>query len=202
MADDPGRELTRALTGRARTPESLEDIASVYGDIPRHQNPALARELTGLPPTGRLPARGTAERRAYEATLRSVQRYRAGEGRQRRRPGRDTLRRLRAAARLRLAGPRLAQVRRLGILMRLTAEIRVSRVWRTHHMPSDVAGRPRMVHVGPELMRPVLDAWEAGDVDQAGAQLLEAFFTAYWGEPEPAEMATIERVQLRLPGEV
>jgi hypothetical protein len=69
-------------------------------------------------------------------------------------------------------------------------------------MPSDVDGRPRYLRVpGPE-MDPVLDAWDAAQLDESGALLLGAFFTGYWGMAEPAEVGEIQRISLRLPGEV
>lgn len=191
------RALTRLLTGGRRQPESLEDVAGAFGDTPREQNSQLARAVAGLPATGRLPARGTADRRRYDAALRNVQRWRAPEGRQRRRPGRGVLPRLRRMARERLAGARLAHVRRTGLMMRLAAQIRVSQTWKHVTMPADAAGHARYQFIPGPALGPTLDAWEAGDMAEAGALLLAAFFTAY---QLTADVGAISSVQLQMVG--
>ena len=63
--------------------------------------------------------------------------------------------------------------------------------------PPNGAGRPRLQHIVGAEMAPAVNSWLAGDLDAAGAELLAAFFTAYWGDPEPAEIGQIVRVELR-----
>ena len=190
--------LTRLLTEqRRRPPETLEGIAEEYGDTPREQNPQLARQIAGLPAEGRLPAKGTADRRRYDSALRNVQRYRAPEGKQRRRPGAGVLPSLREATRLRLAGGRLDHVRRNGLLMRLAAQIRVSQTWKFVVMPSDTAGHARFQPITGSAMGPALDAWTRGEYQTSGALLLEAFFAAY---KLSADVGAIQSVQLQMIG--
>ncbi len=188
--------LSNLLTGRP--PSDLEGIAAVYGTEPRTQNPAMARELAGIGP-GPLPFRGTAQRRQYAAALRNLQRYRAPAGREHRTPRPATLGRLREGAGRILTARNIARARRGGLMMRLSARIRVSRKWQTSNMPSDVGGHPRYQFIPGATLADTLARWAAGDLDAAGAALLAAFFTAYWGTPNPADVGQIESVRLRWP---
>ena len=61
----------------------------------------------------------------------------------------------------------------------------------------DAGGRSRLQLIVGAEMAPAVNAWLEGDLDAAGAELLGAFFTAYWGDPEPAEIGQIVRVELR-----
>ena len=63
--------LTAALTAGKPEPVTIEEVLGTYAG----GNPALARELAGLPSTGALPRKGTAERRRYDTAMRRVQRY-------------------------------------------------------------------------------------------------------------------------------
>lgn len=186
--------LTQLLIGRRRPPTTFEEITAAFGDQPRQQNPEIARSLTGT--QGRLPAKGTDRRRAYDTAMRRINRWRTTAA-QRRTPSPGALAQLRQLARQRLAEPAARRVTQRGAWMRLTAEIRVSQVWRVHTMPADTAGRPRWQHIEGAAMVAPISAWMEGDLDRAGAELLQAFFNAYWGDPNPAQIGDIIRVQLR-----
>lgn len=192
-----------ALNGllRGRAPASIEGIAGVFGARPRTQNPAMARALTGLPSSGRLPAKGTLERRQYEAALRNVQRYRAPEGRQRRRPAPRTLQRLRAAASATLTARNVARARREGLKMAIRANFRMylgqRRMQMNQRMP---ASGYVFVPPGPMLSQ-ALDIWtgaqagEVEDADDAGWALFGAFMEEYAagsGMGNPHEEGEIE----------
>jgi hypothetical protein len=140
--------LSRLLIGRDRPPSSFNDVVEVFGDMPRRQNPGIARVLSGV--DGPLPAKGTAQR-----------------------------------------------IGQRGAWMRLTAEIKVSQVWKTHTMPADAGGLPRFQYLPGPAMGSAITAWMDGDLDGAGGQLLRAFFDQYWGDPEPAQTGRIIRVELR-----
>lgn len=65
LGDEPEEELTG----------DVEELADYFGSTPREQNPAMAAALAGT---------DDKSSREYRNALRSVQRYRAGEGKQRR----------------------------------------------------------------------------------------------------------------------
>ena len=186
--------LSQLLIGRRRPPTSFDEVVEAFGDLPRRQNPQIARALTGL--AGPLPPRGTPQRRAYDSALRRVDRWRTTAA-ERRRPSAASLAQLRDLARRRLAEAAAGRVLQRGARMRLTATIRVSQVWKTHTMPADAGGRPRLQLIVGAEMAPAVNSWLEGDLDAAGAELLAAFFTAYWGDPEPAQIGHIVRVELR-----
>lgn len=194
-SSSPGRALTMALAGGRRPPamRSVRESTEAAGGTG-----PIARQLSGIPQTGRLPRAGTDEHRAYRARRRRLERYLAGtRGQKRADPA--FVKAVRAAARQIVYGPGLARARRHGLRMRIRAWITVSRPPpKVHTMPADVAGRPAYTHLEPYLVDPVLDVWERDDEDAAGAQLLAAFFLAYWGAANPAEIDEIEWVEVRL----
>lgn len=195
--------IAKALSDllHGRPPTSLEGIAAIYGASPRTQNPAMAREMAGLAATGRLPARGTEGRRHYETAMRNLQRYRASEGRQRRRPGSATLERLRAGAAARLTERNIERARDEGLMMRLRAWIKVSRKAQVSTMPADIGGSPRFQWIAPQLLGRTLVEFGRGEYEDAADELLGAFFLAYWGTEDPLAEAPQEIVfcQLRFP---
>jgi hypothetical protein len=178
--------LSQLLIGRRRPPTTFNDIIAAFGG----ENSLIARGLNGLP-SGRLPGAGTTERQNYDNTMRSLQRYRSGE----RRPGRK-LAELRDLARHYLADESSQRILRDGAWMRLTAEIKVSQTWKTHTMPANAGGRPVYCRLPGPSMTAAITAWMDGDLDDAGDQLLRAFFDQYWGDPEPAQVGRITRVEL------
>ncbi len=186
----PDEALSQLLIGQRRPPSSFNDIVAAYDG----QNATMARAITATPP-GRLPAKGTAERLAYDGTMRNLQRYRS-TGAERRRPGRKALTELRDLARRRLADEAAQRTLRHGAWMRLTAEIKVSQVWKTHTMPANAAGRPVYQYLPGPALTAAVTAWLDGDLGGAGEQLQRAFFIQYWGDPEPAQMGRIVRVEL------
>ncbi len=191
MPDLIGAEFDRYLRGRE--PETFDEATAAFSG----SNPAMARAIAGVE-GGTRPREMTAEqRRAYNNALRQVARWRNTTG-ERRRPGatarsREAVTRLRAAAQRQSSRRRADEVRRHGLSMRLRAAIRVSRVWKVHTMPADVGGRPRFVHM--DELGAAVDAWQRGDLDEAGGIVLAAFFDSYWGAPDPAEMGEIEFVE-------
>ena len=162
--------LTRLLTEREAVPDELGAIER--GDL---NNREVALALIGRRPDGPLPRAGTAERRQYAAALRSVQRYRAAPGHERRRPQAQRVPRLREAARRTIARERVDRLLRRGARLAITGTIRVSEQWRRHRMPA--AG---MVTVSGPMWRLAVRAWLAGDMPGAGVEGLAAFFVAYW----------------------
>lgn len=73
-------------------PVSVSSVIMEYGG----SKSALARELAGIGP-GKLPAKGTAERKAYEAANKSIGRWLAaesGSGKQSRKPSKESQERL------------------------------------------------------------------------------------------------------------
>lgn len=177
--------LTAALAGRRTLPRSVREASSASGG-----NAPLARAMAGLEPTGKLPPKGSDAYKRYRTALRNLERYQAPEGRQQRgTSGRGRLLdQARRTATTLIAGANIGRARQAGLDMRLRASLRVSKVVRTHTMPADAGGKPRFVRIPAAGARPALDAWEAGDLDVAGAELLAAFFAAYWGDmPEVTE---------------
>lgn len=157
--------LVAAIAGRNRdllTPAgaagAIERVAALFGPNARTQNAALATAIART---------GDKSSPEYRAAIRSVQRYRASEGRQRRTP----------AERVR---PRLARAARVGITLPLrgganvtiTGEVQVSKDRRVRTL------RARM---GPELIGPTLGSFAAGDYGQATAYFLRDFRRAYSG---------------------
>jgi hypothetical protein len=200
--------LSLLLIGRPRPPSTFNEVVEAFGDTSRTQNPAIARALTELS-EGRLPRRGTEQRRAYDSAMRRVHRYRT-TGVERRRPGPAVLAELRRLARRHLGAETADRVKRNGAWMRLTASIRVSDRWVIHTMPADVAGgarqpgqprgsgmKPRWQYLDGRSMTSVVDRWMDGDFAGAAAELLEAFFRAYWGDPDPCEVGRIDNVELK-----
>lgn len=178
--------LTEALMAGVPLPADTEDLT----DIDTRKR--LAREDAGLPETGPLPAKGTAQRRSYDSAMRRLQRYTTTAGQKRTVTGERLRRLLNTAGRV-LALPNVAAARTSGLDMQLTASIKVSQVWKTHTMP---VGEPQ--HISGSLLGPTLNAWVLGDMGRAGTELLAAFFTAYWGIPDPAEVGEIDSCTVTL----
>lgn len=193
--------LTRFLTGKP--PADIEKLAEIYAAERRQQNSAMARELSGVP-AGRLPAKGTEARRRYDAARRNVERYRAPEGRQRRKPSPKTFERLRGGARRILTARNVERARKDGLMMRVRMWYLVSRVYRVATMPADAGGQRQYVGIEPGMLRETLGLWETGDDEAAGEALLWAFIESYWksGGPMPEQLGEVESVQLRWPGQL
>jgi hypothetical protein len=191
--------LTQLLTDREAVPDEAEVLQS--GDL---SNREVALALIGRRPDGPLPRPGTAERRAYLAAQRSVQRYRAAPGRQRRRPSAQQLPKLREAVRRTVARDRVDRLQRRGARLAITGVIRVSEQARRHRMPA--AG---MQTVAGPMWRLAIRAWLRGDMREAGVESLAAFFASYWlgakvpqtsgrSLENPADVLEIELVEAEL----
>lgn len=174
--------LVRHLLG-AQDFSSLDTISDELGG-----NPGMAMEIAG-----------TSDKRSreYRNALRRVQRWRRTTG-ERRRPDPAVVEQLGRAARRRALGrPDIGEgVSRRGIDMRLGASIRVSQVMRYHVMPAPAGNRPRYVHISGRRMRAVMASFPA--VGPTEAELLGAFFGAYWGDDDPLEeIGTIDMCDIR-----
>jgi hypothetical protein len=172
------RRVGRAISGAAgERPRRLEEVEEY---LQPGANPIIARHLARLPETGKLPARGTPGRARYQRELRTVQRYRKtpGEG-QRRHTAAGERRILRAVTRAFPFDP-TAELRQVGASMVIKARIRVSEEWTEPIMPISGA-----VTIGAAELGPALGAWQGGDMEEAGFELMEAFWMAYWHDPEP-----------------
>ena len=196
MADLIAAALTAALMDGV--PLVRRDAGAVESgpqslDLAERQR--MARDEAGIEHGARLPKRGTDARRAYDTAMRRFQRYVPGPG-ERRRTGRANP--ISATARRAMATANVMRARRNGLLMRLRAAIRVSKVVKIHTMPSDAGGFARMVHIPGSSAGPALDAWSEGDMDGASGLLLAAFFVHYWGNPNPAEVGSIERCEVKI----
>ena len=187
--------LSQLLIGRRRPPTTFNEVTDSFGDAPRRQNPAIARALSDTA-AGPLPDKGSTGRRLYDNALRRVNRWRTTAA-ERRRPSPGDVAQLRHLARRHLGGETAGRVSSRGAWMRLTAWIRVSQKWELHTMPSDAGGKPRWQHITGAGMTPPVGGWMEGEFDAAGAELLTAFFTAYWGDANPCEVGQILKVELR-----
>lgn len=83
----------------SQVPESVRvsDLLMDYGG----SKSQLARDLAGIPQSGKLPARGTSERTAYDTQMRNLSRYlksESGKGGQKRNPSPATQERLKQLA--------------------------------------------------------------------------------------------------------
>lgn len=163
--------------------------------------------MLGLGEGGRLPAKGSPERRRYDATMQQLRRAdpSTAQGRAQPRPAKELGEKAAQAARPRWAAKvrswagvesaMVARARRSGLYMRLvvsgfTPAGRVNRAAKakkptsSYHrkrrtvMPSDM-GAQRRVFIRPALVGPVMDAWAGGELDQAADRLIEAFFESY-----------------------
>lgn len=208
VADALGELIMQGAPAKPATPSDLPTLAGFFGPVPRRQHPAIARYLSATPP-GQLPPKGGAPRRAYDAALRRIQRARArgsfnpsDQQQVREEVGRliDAAHQERVERHIKR---QLRLLRRDGLLMRLVAVIRVSHVRKQVVMPSDAGGVPRYQPIDGPAATPALEAWEdaynnEGDFDIVDELLLAAFFSAYWGDPEPlAEDPEIIEVYLR-----
>lgn len=174
----PGDALHQALLVEVEaTPAELVAAGGGIG--------AIARRVAGLDPAPRrLPASGTAAYKSYRTARRNLERY--GKGRQ---PGADVRRVLRQVAaqlsadatKARAQGFRqVAHASMTATTSDATPNLRRTVTSRTRTLPA--AGHPvRMPaseQVGASNDRWV-DAYLAGQVDQAGELFTEAFLTAY-----------------------
>lgn len=189
MPADPGLALDQFLIRQPRPTAGFDELAGAYGETQRQQNPAMAAALAG-----------TTDKRSREYR-REIRRF---QGARRGRVPKGTVDALRRIAAARMTAARVTQIRRRGLSMRLSASIKVSRVWKFHVMPADAGGRPQYWHLtGGQLSR-TLSAWQAGDRDEAGQILIDTFLKAYWegadenaDAPPPAEIGQIDDVELR-----
>lgn len=151
IAGQDQRMLNRPQAG------DLERIASFYGASPRTQNPRIAAVLAGTTDT---------RAKEYKAAIRSLQRYRAPAGKQRRTPGKATLGKLVAVARI---GKALAY--RKGARATILGTVQVS----------DDARRRTLgpVRLSGDALKPALDRWQLGNTDAAADSFLGAFRKAY-----------------------
>lgn len=137
---------------------------------------ALARDLHKIPPGKKLPPRGSADRLAYDATRQQMTRLGKGRGRWPVGLRRRLLGKLRRAA---FAARRAALAR--GGRSRMVAHTRISSPGpnpshgsidsRTRTIPAGGLG----VLIHPRWMRPMLDAYDAGDLEEVGAQWASGF---------------------------
>lgn len=184
--------LTACLTEERKTPQTVGEVVQVYGG----SNSVLARDLVGLPESGTLPRKGTAPRRSYDSAMRRVQRYRAPEGKQRRKPSATALNTLIRKGRARLASHRVATARVNGLRLTIVGDIRVSDSYRSNvRMPARGTTWLR-----PQYVRTALALWQDNKEAEAGEELQALFFSAngYWsaGTATPnfvaVESATLE----------
>src|ERR1700738_436748 len=108
--------LSQLLIGRRRPPTSFDEGVEAFGDLPRRQNPQIARALTDL--QGPLPPRGRPRRRAEDGARRRVDGCRTTAA-ERRRPSAASLAQLRDLARRRLAEAAARRGRPRGARVRL-----------------------------------------------------------------------------------
>jgi len=171
--------LDAALRAGKPEPVTVEDVLGTF----EGGNPALARELAGLPSTGPLPRKGTAERRRYDAAMRRVQRY-GTRGTERRKPKGENLAELRRRARANLAADNLARARREGLSVAFMAHFRVSRNEYTKRIPPTKAS---MIRLSGRVVRGALALWAAGDREAAGAELEGLAWAHYWDPDETGD---------------
>jgi hypothetical protein len=199
-------ELGDALTGLLRggqAPRDINQLAELFGESPRQQNPAIVRALMDLGPEERRPPKRTEEGRRYDALYRSLLRYRRGErDPSRSETGRGFIERLRRLARGRLTAANVRRARKEGLKLRLRARYSFypGRKYQTSTMPADSRGQELWLHIDPgDEAEEILDLWESGDHDGAGDLLEEAFFSEY-EMPEPEDI-DYEWVEVRFGGE-
>lgn len=184
---DAVNELRSPGVPRPPAPTTIEESASWFGK-PRQQNRAIADELG--------------------VHIREVQRHRKrerGEGGQTRQLPAAAVKRITKIARRRqlaawnkankAAGfDRYAHVRRHGVIARVEGDVRISKLWEHRVMPVDMPpGHRRHQFIEGAGLDRALEALEAGDIDETGFELLDAFFLAY-GAPvsEVGELTEVE----------
>lgn len=173
--------LRFALTGDEET--EIPETPSELLDYSKKSRAQLAREIEGLPSSGRLPPRGTPERTRYNTVRRRLERWTTTTGRQRRsfnEPRSGWKETQRAFFRRRFPG--WDAMRRRGARMRLEARVKIPSPGkgrtddRMRMMP---AGGPGTFISGAD-MREVLRLFvDDDDCEGAGEALLEAFAESY-----------------------
>jgi hypothetical protein len=169
--------------GTVDGPQAPSEVFSAYGASQREQNTNMARELTGTPP-GRLPAKGTAERRSYDTALRNTQRYQRwvrNEPGEKRNPARSrtNLDRLRRGAALRLGRRNAERLAREGLRFQFRSQVRISKDQRLRTWPAGPSGHPVRQSVDGAALREATELWMAGDSMAASEALVEAALQAY-----------------------
>jgi hypothetical protein len=172
--------LRFALTGREDELPNTPDELLNYSEKSRAQ---LAREIEGLPPSGRLPRKGTDERRRYDTLSRRLQRWTTTRGAQRRsfREARSGWRETRRAF-FRRRFPSWARMRRRGARMRLEARVKIPSPGkggmddRVRLMPAGGPGTFISADEISEVLRLLVDE---DDCDAASEALLESFAESY-----------------------
>lgn len=172
-------------------------------------DPALmARDLLGLAPAERLPARGTARRRRYESAKRQYQRYTTGAGQRRgaAKPSRATAARIIAWAKGRYRAGQLDAMRKRGFRLRVHAYVMPSPPNRNAH-PQWLPGgrRPGLLQyldVEPDYAGPVADAWERGDQGDAADLAIAGMMRSrqpdggvYWPRQNESVIAEVDEAE-------
>ena len=169
---------------------------------PRKGIRTLALLKTGQPASAALPPAGSAERRAYLAARRDIERwlkYEEGGAGQRRKPNARWLGEQRSRVRAAAARGLIAGLRRRGARTRVIALVRVSRDERTRELP---AGGPGL-SLDRDGTRLFTGLFLAGKLEEAGAAFERLFFLRYGqGEELGFELVDVERVKLWPDGEV
>lgn len=182
MAADAVGALREAFA--VRRPSSIAEAAPAFGGE-RTRNAEMAEILLSSPSWPRS-SRGARATRSN--TLRWLQRHQAGQGKQTRTripPERqEAVDELLDRARDLLEIQRHQLARRRGFKVRVCGEIRYSGTTREGCMPGDVSGVPQETTIPPDRSRPIVDLWELGERDNAGADLLHAFWGIYWEDDE------------------
>lgn len=186
-----GAALEAVLTEERGSPMTPAEILRAYGG----SKPAIARDIAGLPP-GPLPRKGTPERRRYDSALRSIQRYYTEAGERRSISG--ALPELRGRARRVVSDAQVKQARRLGLGVRVLAQYTVSRNQYVGLLPADAGGAARFQQVPGGGLRGVLRSFNAGDVEEAGDELLGRMLALYWQSPEPLGAFTVLEAWVKL----
>jgi len=143
---------------------------------------ALARAFAGLPDTGKLPAKGTDDRRAYDTANRSINRYlnyEAGTGKQARNPGKPA-----TQARLRSLMAKKKPPTSAGVT--ITGSIGYDRGDFRHR----TVGNPPISLSGDAITR-FLESMSAGDTHSAYREVFTSYGASMLmvGDSEPPDIA-------------
>lgn len=176
LSDAVWEALAGALRPPAGTPRERVGalVAGVGGIGP------LARLLTGLPAAGRLPGAGTAERRAYLAERRSIERYLRGE----RTPASGRLERLAGAV-----FRRVDSSWRRGIVIELAGALEVNGYCRP--------GRTATILIPSGPAGDLVDAFEDGDRGTFDELLGDDALADYYGVDDLTECGEVEITDVR-----
>jgi hypothetical protein len=154
----------------------MEGIAGQFGDTPRERAAAAAEALSG-----------TSDRssREFRNARRNWYRWMRGE----RHPSAESTTRLQEAVRRRMAGRRLDRLREEGATVELEGEHGATGY-------EKVRGTPSVVYLSPEQMADVVDAWTAGDEDEAVRRFGQRFGESY-AQSSDWRILDVDRLTLR-----